>query len=123
MVCVGNESRSCKSVRRACSFLLALCATALLTCCNYATVGTNGSIAPADIDVLDKVRSVDIMPRQTQQVANAQNNAGQRGRAAVFEGTEIAEVGDVPTPQQSAGGGYDLNFESTPIATVAKVIA
>src|SRR6516165_3174520 len=122
MVCVGNESRSCKSVRRACSLVLALCATALLTCCNYATVGTNGSVAPADIDVLDKVRSIDIMPRQTQQVGNPQSNAGQRGRAAVFEGTEIAEVGDVPAPQRSAGGGYDLNFENTPIATVAKVV-
>jgi general secretion pathway protein D len=122
MVCVGNKSRSPKAVRSACSLLLALCATALLTCCNYATVGTNGSVAPADIDVLDKVRSIDIMPRQTERVANTQNNAGQRGRAAVFEGTEIAEVGDPPTPQPSGRGGYDLNFENTPIATVAKVV-
>ena len=122
MMCVGNKSRFCKAVRSACSLLLALCATALLTCCNFATVGTNGSVAPADIDVLDKVRSVDIMPRRTEQVPNTQNNAGQRGRAAVFEGTEIAEVGDVPTPPQSARGGYDLNFENTPIATVAKVV-
>ena len=122
MVCISNKSRSCKVARSACSLLLAVCATALLTCCNYATVGTNGSVAPGDIDVLDKVRSIDIMPRQTGQVANTQNNAGQRGRAAVFEGTEIAEVGDVPTPQPSGRGGYDLNFENTPIATVAKVV-
>jgi general secretion pathway protein D len=121
-MCVSNKSRSCKAARSACSLLLAVCATALLTCCNYATVGTNGSVAPGDIDVLDKVRSIDIMPRQTEQVANTHNNAGQRGRAAVFEGTEIAEVGDVPTPQPSGRGGYDLNFENTPIATVAKVV-
>src|SRR5262249_35602242 len=94
----------------------------LLTCCNYATVGKDGSVAPGDFDVLDKVRSLDIMPRQTQQVANTQNNAGQGGRAAVFEGAEIAEVGDVPPLQRSGGGGYDLNFENTPIATVAKVM-
>jgi general secretion pathway protein D len=62
------------------------------------------------------------MPRQTQQVANTQNNAGQRGRAAVFEGTEIAEVGETVAPPRSGGGGYDLNFENTPIATVAKVV-
>jgi general secretion pathway protein D len=109
-------------MRSAGTLLLALSATILLTCCNFATIGRDGSVAPGDIDVLDKVRSLDIMPRQTQQVANTQNNAGQRGRAAVFEGTEIAEVGDVPPPQRSGGGGYDLNFENTPIATVAKVM-
>jgi hypothetical protein len=51
-----------------------------MTSCNCATVGT---VAPADIDVLDKVRSLDIMPRQTEGVSNPQNNAGQRGRAVV----------------------------------------
>jgi general secretion pathway protein D len=122
MVCVGSKSRSSKEVRSACTLLLALCAITLLTCCNFATVGTNGSVAPGDIDVLDKVRSLDIMPRQTQQVANTQNNAGQRGGAAVFEGTEITEVGDIPASQRPRGGGYDLNFENTPIATVAKVV-
>jgi general secretion pathway protein D len=122
MVCISNKSRSRKAARSACCLLLALCAINLLTCCNYATVGTGGSVAPGDIDVLDKVRSIDIMPRRTEQVANTQNNAGQRGRAAVFEGTEIAEVGDTVAPQRSSGGGYDLNFENTPIATVAKVV-
>jgi general secretion pathway protein D len=102
--------------------MLALCATTLLTCCNYATVGNGGSIAPGDIDVLDKVRSIDIMPRQTQAVAATQNNAGQRGRAAEFEGTEISDVGDVPERKSASGSGYDLNFENTPIATVAKVV-
>jgi len=122
MVCVGDRGRSRKAVRSAGTTLVALCAASFLTCCNYATVGTGGSVAPGDIDVLDKVRSVDIMPRQTQQVASAQNNAGQRGHAAVFEGTEVAEVGAVPPQQRSTGGGYDLNFENTPIATVAKVV-
>jgi general secretion pathway protein D len=116
------KSRSSEPKGSVCALLLALCAIPLLTCCNNATVGTGGSVAPGDIDVLDKVRSLDIMPRQTQQVASTQNNAGQRGRAAVFEGTEIAEVGGVPAPQRSVGGGYDLNFENTPIATVAKVV-
>jgi general secretion pathway protein D len=119
---VGKNGRSWAAVWSACILMLALCATTLLTCCNYTTVGNGGSVAPADIDVLDKVRSLDIMPRQTQQVANTQNNAGQRGHPAVFEGTEITEVGDAPAPRQSNGGGYDLNFENTPIATVAKVV-
>ena len=99
--------------------LLALGTVSLLTSCNYLTTGT---VAPADIDVLDKVRSVDIMPRQTQPVSAPQTNAGERGRAAVFDGTEITEVGDPPVRQPASGSGYDLNFENTPIATVAKVV-
>jgi general secretion pathway protein D len=119
---VGNQGRPLTAARSACTMLLAFGAISLLTSCNYVTVGNGGSVAPADVDVLDKVRSVDIMPRQTQAVASTQNNAGQRGRAAVFEGTEISDVGDVPVRQQANGSGYDLNFENTPIATVAKVV-
>ncbi len=81
-------------------------------------------MAPGDIDVLDKVRSLDIMPRQVQGANAAQKNVGERGRAAVFEGTEIPDVAEArPQPAASgSGGAYDLNFENTPIVTVAKVI-
>jgi general secretion pathway protein D len=85
----------------------------------------NGSTAPADVDVLDKVRSIDIMPRQEQNVGGGgQSNAGQRAKGAVYEGTEVTDVGDTRLATQSASGGsgYDLNFESTPVATVAKVV-
>ncbi|MGY4432186.1 general secretion pathway protein D [Bradyrhizobium sp. F1.13.1] len=119
MLRVGNQGRPRKAARSACAMLFALCAVSLLASCNYATVGT---VAPADLDVLDKVRSIDIMPRQMQSVGNAQNNAGQHGRAAEFQGTEIADVGDPAVRPQPSGNGYDLNFESTPIATVAKVV-
>ena len=119
---VGNRGPAWTAVRSACAASFVFCAIIFLTSCNYVTVGSSGSTAPADIDVLDKVRSVDIMPRQTQAVASTQNNAGARGRAAVFEGTEVADVGDVPVRTQGSGNGYDLNFENTPIATVAKVV-
>src|SRR5438105_8464568 len=119
---VGNRGPAWAAVRSACAASFVFCTIILLTSCNYVTVGGAGSTAPADIDVLDKVRSVDIMPRQTQAVASTQNNAGARGRAAVFEGTEVADVGDVPVRTQGSGNGYDLNFENTPIATVAKVV-
>jgi general secretion pathway protein D len=122
MVGVGNQGRCWTARRSPCLMVLALFAIGLLTSCNYATLGGGGSVAPADIDVLDKVRSIDITPRQTQQIAGTQNNAGQRGRSAVYEGTEIDQVGDAPTPRQTNGNGYDLNFENTPIATVAKVV-
>jgi general secretion pathway protein D len=119
---VSSQGRSRAVAGSACVMLFAFCTITLLASCNYVTVGNSGSAAPGDIDVLDKVRSVDIMPRQTQPVASTQNNAGVRGNAAVYEGTEIADVGDVPMRAQPTGNGYDLNFENTPIATVAKVV-
>ncbi|MDE2330906.1 MAG: type II secretion system secretin GspD [Bradyrhizobium sp.] len=110
-------------MRAVCAIALAFCTVNLLTSCN---VATTGATAPGDIDVLDKVRSLDIMPRQAQGVYAAQKNAGERGHAAVFEGTEIPDVAEArPQPASSggsSGGGYDLNFENTPIVTVAKVM-
>jgi general secretion pathway protein D len=97
----------------------ALCSAALLASCNSATIG---GVAPADVDPLDKVRSLDIMPRQAEPVGVTQAAGGQRARATVYEGTEINDVGEVRPRPAASGGGYDLNFENTPVATVAKVV-
>lgn len=120
MVRAGNQGRSRTAARGVGVVAMAIGVTLLLTSCNPATLGTT---APADIDVLDKVRSLDIMPRRTELVNSVQSNAGERGRAAVFEGTEISDVPEVRMQRTAASGnGYDLNFENTPIATVAKVV-
>jgi general secretion pathway protein D len=123
---LSDQVRCSTIIRSVCAVAFALCTVSLLTSCN---VATTGATAPGDIDVLDKVRSLDIMPRQAQGVNSAQQNAGERSRAAVFEGTEITDVAEA-RPRSAAsgdgsssgGGGYDLNFENTPIATVAKVM-
>ena len=119
MIRVGTQGRSLLAARFVRANLLVACVF-LLASCSYGTL--TGSVAPADVDVLDKVRSVDITPRQTQPVAGSQGNAGQRGQSAVFEGAEISEVGESLCGAVSSGNGYDLNFENTPIATVAKVV-
>ncbi len=119
MVRVSDQGRSRTAARSALAIAMAFGAATLLVSCNSATVGTT---APADIDVLDKVRSLDILPRQAQPVSAVQSNAGERGRAAVFEGAEISEVADVRVDRAASGNGYDLNFENTPVATVAKVV-
>jgi general secretion pathway protein D len=119
MVRVSDQGRSRTAARNALAIAMAFGAATLLASCNSATVGTT---APADIDVLDKVRSLDILPRQAQPVSAVQPNAGERGRAAVFEGTEISEVPDARVDRAASGTGYDLNFENTPVATVAKVV-
>src|SRR6266481_4048465 len=120
MMRVVNQVRSRTAVRIVIVIAMALCAVNLLTSCNSATLGT--TTAPADIDVLDKVRSLDILPRQAQTVNTAPSNAGERGRSAEFQGTEITEVPNARVERATSGNGYDLNFENTPVATVAKVV-
>jgi general secretion pathway protein D len=122
MVRVGNQGRSRAAARGFGAISIALFLVSILTSCNLATVG--GSTAPADLDVLDKVRSADIMPRQEQNIGGGQTNAGQRAKPAEYQGTEVTDVGDSRLAQQpaSGGSGYDLNFENTPVATVAKVV-
>src|ERR1700722_2276943 len=114
---VGNPNRY-PTVRGIC-VVMTLLSSVLLTSCNSATIGAGDG---GEIDVLDKVRSLDILPRQPQQVNASQLNAGQRSRAAVYEGTEVTDVAEARPIPTSSGNGFDLNFENTPVATVAKVV-
>src|SRR4030081_328650 len=113
----GNPSRSPTVVGSVC-VVITLLSALLLTSCNSATIGTSDS---TDIDVLDKVRSLDILPRQPQQV-NAIQPAGQRSRPAVYDGTEVTDIPDTRPQPTASGNGFELNFENTPVATVAKVV-
>ena len=74
---------------------------------------------------MDKVRSLDLLPRQPQPVnagaaTSGQNRSG--SRPAMYEGTEVTTVSDERPQPTSSGNGFDLNFENTPVATVAKVV-
>jgi general secretion pathway protein D len=118
MVRVANPGWS-PPVGRSISIGFMLLSIVLLASCNSATVNSGGGL---DIDVIDKVRSLDTLPRYPQQVNAAEANAGQRSRPVVFEGTEVSDVSE-PRPQPVAtGNGFELNFENTPVATVAKVV-
>src|ERR1700726_1905320 len=118
MECVGNPNRYPTVVRSACAVILVLSAS-LLTSCNSATIG---SADTAEIDVLDKVRSLDILPRQPQQMSGGQPSSGQRSRAAVYDGTEVTDIPETRPQPTANGSGFDLNFENTPVTTVAKVV-
>ena len=118
MVRVANPGWS-PPVGRSISIGFMLLSVVLLASCNSATVNSSGGL---DIDVIDKVRSLDTLPRYPQQVNATEANAGQRSRPAMFEGTEVSDVSE-PRPQPVAtGNGFELNFENTPVATVAKVV-
>jgi general secretion pathway protein D len=118
LVFVGNPSRS-PAVGRSLFAVVLLLSASLLTSCNSALIATTGS---NEIDVLDKVRSLDILPRQPQQVVASRSNAGQRARGTVYEGTEITDIAEARPQPVASGNGFDLNFENTPVATVAKVV-
>ena len=91
----------------------------LLASCNSQTVSSGGTY---DIDVFDKVRSLDTLPRYPQEVNAAQANAGQPRRPALYEGTEVSDVAEMRPQPIATGSGFELNFENTPVATVAKVV-
>src|ERR1700730_1513394 len=114
---VGDQSRY-PTVRSICA-VMALLSFLLLTSCNSATIGNSDT---ADIDVLDKVRSLDILPRQPQQVNASQSNGGQRSRPAVYDGSEVTDIPETRPQPTASGNGFDLNFENTPVATVARVV-
>ncbi|MFN5683788.1 type II secretion system secretin GspD [Bradyrhizobium sp.] len=118
MFCIGNRSQSAAVVRHG----LLLAGTVLLASCNMATLNSQAS-APADVDVIDKVRSLDILPRDERPVGSLQSRPEvERASARTYQGTVVQEVAEVRPQPAADGKGYDLNFENTPIALVAKVV-
>src|SRR6266481_3413583 len=118
MVRVANQGWTPPAGRSIC-FALMLLSAGLLASCNAVTMGSGSG---ADIDVLDKVRSLDTLPRYPQQASAAEANVGQRSRPVMFEGTEVSDVAETRPQPVATGNGFELNFENTPVATVAKVV-
>lgn len=72
-------------------------------------------------DVLDKVRALDLLPRSPQKIESSEK-ASDPARPRVYSGAEVETVAAVPARPTSSGEGFDLNFENTPVAQVAKVV-
>ena len=120
MASVGKRCPSL-SVGRSIGTALMVTSVLLLASCNSATVNSGGT-GPGDLDVMDKVRSLDILPRYPTQAGALTTSSGPRAQPAVFQGSEMTDIAE-PRPQPAASGnGFDLNFESAPVATVAKVV-
>ena len=81
-------------------------------------------------DVMDRVRSLDLLPRFPKEVATTEAGGTSRIKPGVYSAapnsSTAAEVAanDTRPPFQLAqnGEGYELNFDNAPIATVAKTI-
>ena len=119
MVRVGKLGRY-PTIGRSVCVIFILLSTGLLVSCNSVT--TSSTTDSSQIDVLDKVRSLDILPRQPQPIGAATTSSGQRSHPVTFEGTEVSAVSDERPQPTASGSGFDLNFENSPVATVAKVV-
>ena len=118
---VGKVGRP--TIRGGLGAAFVLASLGLLASCNSATVGDAG-VDAAQLDVTDKVRSLDLSARQPQTVSGMAATGGSAGnvRAAMYEGSEVTAVSDERPQPTANGNGFDLNFENTPVASVAKIV-
>src|ERR1700722_499203 len=120
MASVGKR-RPSFSVGRSIGTVFTVTSVLLLAACNSAT-GNSGGNGAGDLDFMDKVRSLEILPRYPTQAGSLTTSSGAKAEPVIFQGTEITDIAE-PRPQPAASGnGFDLNFESAPVATVAKVV-
>jgi general secretion pathway protein D len=121
MASVG-KSRPSIAVGRGIGAAFVASCVALLTSCNSATMGNANGTNTQDIDVIDKVKSLDILPRYPTQAGSSTTSSGPRAQPVVFSGAEVTDIAPIRPQPAASGNGYDLNFESAPVATVAKVV-
>jgi general secretion pathway protein D len=115
-----NWTRGCRSLRGgSCAVAFALI-LGLLAACNQLSLG-NQEVSKGP-DIMDRVRSLDLLPRSPQQTEPTDKNAGARARPQVYAGVTLTPIEGARSQPGGGGEGYELNFENTPIASVAKVV-
>jgi general secretion pathway protein D len=79
---------------------------------------------PRAQDIADRLRSIDLLPRQATDVPNSGIGRQGASRPAVYlsDGTTPPGSALIEREDTGSGSGYDLNFENAPVATVAKVV-
>jgi general secretion pathway protein D len=116
---VGQTPHGYRSLLSGAIVIAPALAGLLVAACNL--TGFSEETRPPD--VMDRVRSLDLLPRFPQ-AQEPNGNAPDRRRPVVYNGRSVPEL-DGPQPQArpaGSGDGYELNFENTPVTTVAKVI-
>ena len=104
----------------------------VLAACSSAPIGSSNH---DDVDVLGTIRSLDLSARYPQQIRGDVSPAARRAHAAIYSGdgpraekpaatpssTQLVATASSSIPEP-VGNGFELNFENTPVATVAKVV-
>jgi general secretion pathway protein D len=106
------------------TLVLFLCAFLLTACILTADQSIEGSTKdPRAQDIADKIRSMDLSPRQTTETGSSGINQQNASRPAIYLADGTRPRGAALIDRDDTGAsGYDLNFENAPVATVAKVI-
>ena len=101
-----------------------LSAFLLAACVVTADQSVEGNRNDRGQDIVDKVRSLDLLPRQTADVGNSGIAPRGSSRPAIYLSDGSTPPGAARTEREAGGSdsGYDLSFENAPVATVAKVI-
>jgi len=94
---------------------------AFLAACNLTTIDDAQNRPP---DAFDRISSIDLLPRYPDpQDPNV--NTPDRRQSAVYAGAEVTSLAEArrgQTNSAASSDGYELNFENTPVTTVAKVV-
>lgn len=78
---------------------------------------------PRAQDIADKIRSLDLSPRQTTEAGTSGIRQQGASRPSIYLADGTRPQGAALVDRDDTGAsGYDLNFENAPVATVAKVI-
>ncbi|KQT03046.1 MULTISPECIES: type II secretion system secretin GspD [unclassified Bradyrhizobium] len=94
----------------------------LLGSCN--TVSGIANVDAKDPDVFDKVRSIDLLPRYPNQLPQRELSTGPRAKTAIYTGASGEDAPVATSSQQASVSAdrFELNFDNSPIASVAKVV-
>jgi general secretion pathway protein D len=79
---------------------------------------------PRAQDIVDRIRSLDLQPREAGDVSSTGIGKQSSSRPAIYlsDGTTPPGSAAVEQEDTGSGSGYDLNFENAPVVAVAKVI-
>nr|WP_311969738.1 type II secretion system secretin GspD [Bradyrhizobium diazoefficiens] len=77
-----------------------------------------------DPDVFDKVRSVDLLPRYPNQLPQRELSTGPRAKTAIYTAVASDDAPATASSQQATVSAerFELNFDNSPVASVAKVV-
>jgi general secretion pathway protein D len=122
VVSLGKARRRWKPIRSGSVIVGFLLVSVVLAACNLITLDDEPKRPP---DAFDRIRSLDLLPRYPDPPEREPRGAA-RQQGAVYYGAGAPMLERVDAAEQAraatAGEGYALNFEDTPITTVAKVV-
>lgn len=98
-----------------------------MICMLLGSCNTVSGIADADTkdpDVFEKVRSVDLLPRYPNQLPQRELSTGPRAKTAIYAAEPTDDAATAASSQQAtvSGDRFELNFDNSPIASVAKIV-